>query len=212
MQIINDYLEILAYLGVLGGIANIMSNLIKKRAFGQGVLKIVLFYLVSFVIGGAISGGIYLLCEAVFFLPFYVQIPLSVLCAYFAFDIVFALKHGYELKKSITPFEIQSIDVKISSQGYCLNTTHPIPPSAGLDTIPKGFVSKSFFGTYLLKFIIPSDCTRIFAFIAFDYLHTTTDIDHARKAMLAILLSKGGIVGEIIAFVAYVFVSIKGKL
>ena len=183
------------------------NNELESRSETSQLFKIILFYILSALIGATISAGIYLLCEVVFFLPFYVQIPLSVLCAYFAFDIVFALKSARTLYKSLERLPIPMLDVRLISGGefeYMLLDSI----SVGEVSVPKNFVFRGFRRYFLLRYICPSDSTTIGAFMVAEYME---DSPKKREMLLSILLSKKSIFATILAFVCYVFVSVRHK-
>ena len=204
-QSLNEHEAQGAYLGVSNQAARADSR--ESRSETSQLFKIILFYILSALIGATISAGIYLLCEVVFFLPFYVQIPLSVLCAYFAFDIVFALKSARTLYKSLERLPIPMLDVRLISGGefeYILLDSI----SVGEVSVPKNFVFRGFRRYFLLRYICPSDSTTIGAFMVAEYME---DSPKKREMLLSILLSKKGIFATILAFVCYVFVSVRHK-
>lgn len=197
---IEEYYGILAYLFIWGGVASVLNNLLHKRFLGLSI-KSFSYYGASFVLGGGISIGVYLLCEIFFFLPLYLQTPLGVLCAYFSFDIVFAFKNARSLYKTISPLPVTSIDVAIlQDNGYTLLFDTRI----GDTIIPKGFQFRGFKKYFLLRYLCPSDCITISAYMVYEYTHD-------KKTLLAVLLSKKSILGLIIAFVCYIHISIVDK-
>lgn len=204
LEILQDYIDILFYLCMLGGIASVADNLIHKRKLTLQIQSFV-FYAISFLLGSIISGGIYLVCEIVFFLPFYVQIPLSVLCAYWSFDILFASNTAKKLYKNLQRIPISALEVEISHRYKLLSDT-----KVGDFVIPKGFYFTGFKKYFLLSYICPSDYTTIGAFMAYEYLQQYDNIK-AKNILLAILLSKKGIFATIIAFVCYIHLSIVDK-
>ena len=90
----------LLYIALFGGLAALIASLVKRRFFTYRLPKALALYVLVALFGALCASSVYALCEIFFLIPFYIQIPISVLCAYFGLEIVALLKNA--LSKSNT--------------------------------------------------------------------------------------------------------------
>lgn len=176
----------LLYIALFGGFAAIIGSLLERQFFSYHLPKALALYVLVALFGALCASSVYALCEIFFLIPFYIQILISIVCAYFGIDIVVLLKNALHKSKSLTtktyntifhngieiaPF-LSTLKCEISNDGksYTLLQGFYYQSKAGEHIIiPAGFKSDGF-TNFGLHSIVPQYGKGLKCAILHDYL------------------------------------------